>query len=151
MVVFFVKRLLMSLLVVLISTVIMYVLVDMSIDPLEDLRISTAPNKAQQIANRVAELRLDDPILVRYLDWLRGAAGCLYGSCDLGGVAWPDDDGGRPVEVSVVEGRGRVEGLGALGFGGEDLAGDGGAQRPQSVPFDGQWSMCGGHGVHPSI
>ena len=84
MVVFFVKRLLMSLLVVLISTVIMYVLVDMSIDPLEDLRISTAPNKAQQIANRVAELRLDDPILVRYLDWLRGAAGCLYGSCDLG-------------------------------------------------------------------
>ncbi|HET7349621.1 MAG TPA: ABC transporter permease [Marmoricola sp.] len=84
MVVFFVKRLLMSLLVVLISTVIMYVLVDMSIDPLEDLRISTAPNKAEQMANRIAELRLNDPILLRYFDWLRGAAGCLYGSCDLG-------------------------------------------------------------------
>ncbi len=84
MVVFFVKRLLMSLLVVLISTVIMYVLVDMSIDPLEDLRTSTAPNKAEQIASRTAELRLNEPVLTRYLDWLRGAGGCFYGQCDLG-------------------------------------------------------------------
>jgi peptide/nickel transport system permease protein len=84
LIVFFVKRLLMSLLVVLISTLIMYVLVDISIDPLEDLRISTAPNKAQLIANRVAELRLDDPVLARYFSWLRGASGCLYGNCDLG-------------------------------------------------------------------
>ncbi len=82
--VFFVKRLLMSLLVVLISTVIMYVLVDLSIDPLEDLRTSTAPNKDQQIANRIAELNLNDPVLSRYLYWLKGASGCLYGSCDLG-------------------------------------------------------------------
>ena len=87
MVVFFVKRLLTSLLVVLISTLIMYVLVDISIDPLEDLRISTAPNKAEQIANRIAELRLDESVMVRYLSWLKGAAGCLYGSCDLG-VNW---------------------------------------------------------------
>ena len=84
MVVFFVKRLLMSLLVVLVSTLIMYVLVDIAIDPLADLRTSTAPNKAQQIANRTAELRLDDPVILRYLDWLKGASGCLYGSCDLG-------------------------------------------------------------------
>ena len=84
MVVFFVKRLLMSLLVVLISTVIMYVLVDLSIDPLEELRTSTAPNKDQQIANRIAQLRLDEPVLTRYFSWLRGAAGCLYGNCDLG-------------------------------------------------------------------
>lgn len=84
MVVFFVKRLLMSLLVVLISTLIMYVLVDISIDPLFDLRTSTAPNKAQQMANRTAELNLDQPVVLRYLDWLRGASGCLVGSCDLG-------------------------------------------------------------------
>jgi peptide/nickel transport system permease protein len=84
MLVFFVKRLFMSLLVVLISTVIMYVLVDRSIDPLEDLATSTAPNKAQQIANRTAELRLDDPVLSRYLSWLKDASGCLYGNCDLG-------------------------------------------------------------------
>ena len=84
MVVFFVKRLLMSLLVVLISTVIMYYLVAWSIDPLEDLRTSTAPNKAQQIANRTAELHLDDPIISRYFSWLKGAAGCVVGNCDLG-------------------------------------------------------------------
>ncbi len=84
MVVFFVKRLLMSLLVVLVSTVIMYVLVDLSIDPLEDLRASTAPNKAEQIANRIAQLHLNEPVLSRYLDWLQGAAGCVYGNCDLG-------------------------------------------------------------------
>ena len=84
MVVFFVKRLLTSLLVVLVSTLIMYVLVDLSIDPLFDLRTSTAPNKAQQIANRIAELHLDDPVISRYLSWLKGASGCLYGNCDLG-------------------------------------------------------------------
>jgi len=84
MVVFFVKRLLTSLLVVLVSTLIMYVLVDLSIDPLLDLRTSTAPNKAQQIANRTAELRLDDPVISRYLSWLKGASGCVYGNCDLG-------------------------------------------------------------------
>jgi peptide/nickel transport system permease protein len=84
MLVFFVKRLLMSLLVVLISTVIMYWLVDLSIDPLKDLRTSTAPNKAEQIANRIAELHLNEPVFTRYLSWLKGALGCFYGNCDLG-------------------------------------------------------------------
>ena len=64
MLVFFVKRLLMSLLVVLISTVIMYVLVDISIDPLEDLRTSTAPNKARadRQPHRRAQARRPDPL-----------------------------------------------------------------------------------------
>lgn len=84
MVVFFIKRFITSFLVVLISTAIMYFLVDLSIDPLEDLRISTSPNKQQLIANRIAELRLDDPVLARYFSWLGDAAGCFYGSCDLG-------------------------------------------------------------------
>ncbi len=84
MLVFFVKRLLMSLVVVLISTVIMYFLVDISIDPLADLRTSTAPNKAEQIQRRIAQLNLDQPVIERYLNWLKGASGCLYGNCDLG-------------------------------------------------------------------
>ncbi|MCW2829068.1 MAG: transporter permease [Marmoricola sp.] len=84
MVVFFVKRLVMSLVVVLISTVVMYLLVDRSIDPLYDLRTSTAPNKADQIRRRVEALRLDEPVILRYLSWLKGASGCLYGNCDLG-------------------------------------------------------------------
>lgn len=83
MVVFFVKRLLMSLLVVLISTLIMYYLVDWAIDPLKDLRTSTAPNKAEQIQRRIAELHLNDSVFSRYIDWLKGATGCLYGQCDL--------------------------------------------------------------------
>ena len=84
MVVFFVKRLLTSLLVVLVSTLVMYVLVDKAIDPLYDLRTSTAPNKQDQIDARIAQLRLDESVFVRYLDWLKGVGGCFYGSCDLG-------------------------------------------------------------------
>lgn len=84
MVMFFVRRLLTSTLVVLVSTLIMYVLVDLAIDPLEDLRLSTAPNKQQLIDSRMALLNLNDPVLVRYLDWLGGVFGCFTGSCDLG-------------------------------------------------------------------
>src|SRR5689334_15920916 len=84
MITFFTKRILTSALVVLLSTLIMFYLVSWSIDPLEDLRGSTAPNKAEQMAARAAQLNLDDPIFVRYLDWLKGASGCLYGDCDLG-------------------------------------------------------------------
>jgi peptide/nickel transport system permease protein len=83
MVVFFVKRLLTSVLVVLISTLIMYVLVDISIDPIADLRVSNAFNKADLINQRIAMLHLDDPVLSRYFSWLKGASGCLYGQCDL--------------------------------------------------------------------
>jgi peptide/nickel transport system permease protein len=81
---FLLRRLLGSALVVVLSTVIMYVLVDLAIDPLENLRVSTAPNKAEQIQRLTDELRLEDPIVVRYVDWARGAAGCLWGDCDLG-------------------------------------------------------------------
>jgi peptide/nickel transport system permease protein len=83
MVVFFVKRLLTSMLVVLISTLVMYVLVDISIDPLFDLRVSNAFNKKDLIAQRIAMLKLDEPVLTRYFSWLKGASGCLYGQCDL--------------------------------------------------------------------
>lgn len=84
MITFFLRRFVTSALVVLLSSFIMYVLVDLSIDPIEDLRGSTAPNKADQIAARVAMLNLDDPITTRYFDWLKGAVGCTYGQCDLG-------------------------------------------------------------------
>jgi peptide/nickel transport system permease protein len=87
MIMFFVRRLLTSSLVVLVSTLFMYVMVDLAIDPLEDLRLSTAPNKQQLIDNRVALLNLDDPVLVRYFDWLGGVANCFTGNCQLG-VNW---------------------------------------------------------------
>jgi peptide/nickel transport system permease protein len=84
MITFFIRRFLTSALVVLISTFVMYILVAASIDPLADLRVSKSPNKAQLIANRVAELNLDQPVVQRYLEWLKGALGCLVGNCNLG-------------------------------------------------------------------
>src|SRR6478609_3621021 len=87
MITFFIRRFLTSALVVLISTFIMYVLVAASIDPLADLRTSRSPNKAQLIANRIAQLNLDQPVVERYLNWLKGALGCVVGNCNLG-VDW---------------------------------------------------------------
>ena len=84
MIMFFVRRLLTSSLVVLVSTLFMYVMVDLAIDPLEDLRLSTSPNKQQLIDSRVALLNLNDPVMVRYLDWLGGVANCFTGDCQLG-------------------------------------------------------------------
>lgn len=84
MLMFFVRRLLTSSLVVLLSTLVMYVLVSAAINPLADLETSTSPNKAQLIEQRRQLLQLDESVFHRYFDWLRGAAGCLYGQCDLG-------------------------------------------------------------------
>ena len=84
---FILRRLVTSTLVVLASTFLMYLLVDLAIDPLDDLRTSTAPNKEALIQGRIAQLGLDEPVVVRYLDWLGGATQCLVGQCDLG-TAW---------------------------------------------------------------
>jgi peptide/nickel transport system permease protein len=81
---FFIRRFMTSALVVLISTFLMYILVAASIDPLSDLRVSRSPNKAQLIANRIQQLNLDEPVVQRYLDWLKGVLGCAVGQCDLG-------------------------------------------------------------------
>ena len=84
MITFFLRRFLSSALVVLVSTLIMYVLVDIAIDPLAKFQGSTAPNVAEQRAALVSQLKLDEPVITRYFDWLKGAAGCAYGQCDLG-------------------------------------------------------------------
>ena len=81
------------------------------IDPLADLRTSTAPNKAEQIQTRIAQLHLDQPVIERYLNWLKGASGCLYGNCDLGSELEdrPDDDlllsGAVTTTMQLVRGR----------------------------------------------
>ncbi|WP_203335294.1 ABC transporter permease [Nocardioides limicola] len=87
MVMFLIRRLLASTMVVLVSTFIMYLLVDIALDPLESLRLSTDPNVEAQRAARVAMLNLETPVILRYFDWLGGVTGCLWGSCNLG-VAW---------------------------------------------------------------
>ncbi len=78
------RRVLSSAVVLLGATFIVYVLVSYSLDPLEDLYTSSAPNREQLIQQRIEALNLDTPIPLRYLGWLGGAAGCLVGQCDLG-------------------------------------------------------------------
>jgi peptide/nickel transport system permease protein len=87
MFIFILRRFVTSALVVLASTFVMYILTDIAIDPLDDLRTSTAPNKQQLIEGRIAQLRLDEPVVTRYVDWLAGASKCVIGQCDLG-TAW---------------------------------------------------------------
>lgn len=84
MIKYLVRRLLSSVLVLLVVTFLLYVLTDLAIDPLSDLRMSTSPTKDQDIAQRVALLHLDVPSPLRYLWWLGGVAGCVVGKCDLG-------------------------------------------------------------------
>ena len=62
----------------------MYQLTALSGDPLEDLRTSTAPNKAQLIQARTTILHLDVPPYLRYFIWIAGVGKCFIGQCDLG-------------------------------------------------------------------
>lgn len=87
MITFLAKRLITSALVVLISSLIMYYLVAAAINPLQKFQGSTAPNRQQQIDALTARLHLNEPVITRYWDWLKGAVGCLYGRCNLG-VDW---------------------------------------------------------------
>lgn len=64
------RRLLSSAVVLLGATFIVYMLLAYSLDPLEDLRTSTAPNKEALIQARVLALDLDTPPVLRYFSWL---------------------------------------------------------------------------------
>ncbi|MBK8461401.1 MAG: ABC transporter permease [Micropruina sp.] len=70
MVRFLARRLAMALGILLALSIMVYAMLDMALDPLGDLRTSTAPNRAQLLANRIALLNLDQPWYVRYWDWL---------------------------------------------------------------------------------
>ncbi|WP_448059404.1 ABC transporter permease [Cellulomonas hominis] len=81
------RRLLSSLVVLIGATFIVYMLLAYSLDPLEDLRTSTAPNKEAMIEARIRALDLNTPPVIRWLMWLRGVGGCVVGRCDLG-ASW---------------------------------------------------------------
>lgn len=79
------RRLGVSLLILLGASFIVYMLVAFSGDPLHDLRESSRPNKEKLMEQRIALLDLDVPAPLRYFLWLGGAARCvLPGACDLG-------------------------------------------------------------------
>ncbi|MEV7973252.1 ABC transporter permease subunit [Cellulomonas sp. NPDC089187] len=77
--IFLARRLLSSAVVLLGATFIVYMLLSYALDPLEDLRQSTAPNKEALIEARVRQLDLNTPPVVRYFKWL----GALF-TGDLG-------------------------------------------------------------------
>ncbi|MBG0812776.1 ABC transporter permease [Planomonospora sp. ID82291] len=70
MIVFIMRRLVISFFVLLAATFIIYGLTALAGDPLEDLRQDNSPNKAQKIAERSERMQLDLPIPLRYLNWL---------------------------------------------------------------------------------
>ncbi|HEV7565336.1 MAG TPA: ABC transporter permease [Microbacteriaceae bacterium] len=87
MVSFILRRILVSILILIAASFLMYMLVAYSSDPLANLRSSSSPNKDRLIADLVSRLQLDVPPPLRWGLWLGGAAKCLIpfaNSCDLG-------------------------------------------------------------------
>ncbi len=81
-----IRRLLISLVILVVASFLMFWLVSQSGDPLADLLTDTSPNKEQKIQARIDALNLDEPLILRYVLWLGGAAGCFLPgmACDLG-------------------------------------------------------------------
>ncbi|PID55351.1 MAG: ABC transporter permease [Micrococcales bacterium] len=81
-----IRRLGISALVLAVSTLLMYVLVSNSGDPLQDLYTDQSPNKQAKIEARIDALDLDKPVLQRYSTWVQGVSGCVLpgAECDLG-------------------------------------------------------------------
>jgi peptide/nickel transport system permease protein len=87
MLVFIVRRVIISFFILLAATFVMYLLTANSGNPLGDLQESQAPNREALIEARIRLLNLDTPAPLRYFIWLKGAAGCLVPfvmECDLG-------------------------------------------------------------------
>ncbi len=80
------RRIGVSVLILIAASFIMYLLVAWARDPLSDLYASNSPNRDQLIAQRIDWLNLDQPVIVRWFNWLIGAAQCVvpFGTCDLG-------------------------------------------------------------------
>lgn len=81
------RRILVSLVILIIASFLMYILVAYSSNPLQDLQGSNSPNKAALIAARIRILHLDVAPPLRWVMWLGGVAGCVVPFahlCNLG-------------------------------------------------------------------
>ncbi len=91
------RRLGVSLLILLGASFLVYMLVSVSGDPLAEFRTSNKPNKEQLMAARVALLHLNVPAPARFFIWLSGAVKCVVpGKCDLGKTI-----SGQPVTAAL--------------------------------------------------
>ncbi len=87
MVSFILRRILVSVLVLIAASFVMYTLTAFSAHPLDDLLSSSALNKEKLIQARIQALQLDVAPPLRWFFWLGGAAKCLIpfaNACDLG-------------------------------------------------------------------
>jgi peptide/nickel transport system permease protein len=80
MLLYSIRRLLASVLVLLASSLLVFVLVAQTVDPLAQYRTRQPPPPPQFFEQKRAELGLDKPILARYWDWLTGV---LHGDFGL--------------------------------------------------------------------
>jgi peptide/nickel transport system permease protein len=67
---FVVRRLLIAIPILILSSILVFVLVVNAGDPLENLR--SRPNSQQQIQQKISTYQLDEPIVKRYLTWANG-------------------------------------------------------------------------------
>ena len=83
---FVIRRLITSFFVLLGATFLMYMLVVWSGDPRQNFESYPANIREGKIRAVTEALHLDQNVIVRYFNWLRGAAGCFVPgvSCDLG-------------------------------------------------------------------
>lgn len=81
---FILKRLGSAAGVLLAASLLLYILVINSGDPLGDLRESNAENREYLMQQRTEYMNLEQPWYLRYLTWLTGVSKCLVGACDLG-------------------------------------------------------------------
>jgi peptide/nickel transport system permease protein len=84
MLTFLTRRVIISILVLLAASFLVYVLSASSGDPLATLRTSTARNKLEQIHQKELLLHLNVPIPIRYFLWLWGVIQGIWGNLDLG-------------------------------------------------------------------
>ncbi|MEO7122392.1 MAG: ABC transporter permease [Lacisediminihabitans sp.] len=87
MVSFIARRIVVSILILVAASFIMFVLAANSGDPLQDLSGSSSPNRQGLIQARVHANHLDLPSPVRWILWLGGVAKCAIpfaNQCDLG-------------------------------------------------------------------
>lgn len=81
---FIARRILVSVLILIAASFIMYNLAAIAGNPLADLQSSNSPNREQLIAARTAAQHLDVVPPLRWGIWITGVGKCVVGQCDLG-------------------------------------------------------------------
>ncbi|GAB3841952.1 hypothetical protein GCM10028800_01300 [Nesterenkonia populi] len=90
MLIYTIKRLGSTLLVLFGASILCFWLLVISGDPLADLRFDTSPDAQVRMEQRIEFLMLDEPWYIRYWHWLVGVLGCIdptdavIGECDFG-------------------------------------------------------------------